>query len=213
MNILFLGAPGVGKGTCISKIKEIFNLVHISTGDIFRENIKNKTELGIKAKNFIDQGKLVPDSVTIDMTKNRLQKDDAKKGYILDGFPRTITQADALNEFTKINVVINMDVKEEEIIMRLSNRRLCKSCNSIFNLMTIKPKKENICDKCGGELYQRDDDKEDAIKQRLQVYENQTQPLINYYKEKGLLQVVDANTHDINSIINNIKEILDKINN
>jgi len=210
MNIIFLGAPGVGKGTYTSRVKDKYQIPHISTGDIFRENIKNSTELGKQAKNYIDKGQLVPDEITINMVKDRLSKNDIKNGYILDGFPRTIEQAEALSEFSKVDVVINFVAKDSVIIQRLSGRRICKKCQAIFHITNIKPKVDGVCDKCNGELYQRDDDKPKAIKHRLQVYEKQTTPLIDYYKEKGLLIQVDANSEDINMIVENLTKELDK---
>ena len=209
MNIIFLGAPGVGKGTYTSRIKEKYGLQHISTGDIFRENMKNNTLLGQEAKSYIDKGKLVPDEVTINMVKDRLSKEDIKDGYILDGFPRTIPQADALAEFSKVDLVINFEADESVIIQRLSGRRICRKCSAIFHTKNIPTKVENICDKCNGEVYQRDDDKPEAIKQRLITYQEQTAPLIDYYKEKGMLAVIEANSEDIDSIVKKTEEILD----
>jgi len=211
MNILFLGAPGVGKGTYTSRIKEKYGLVHISTGDIFRENIKGNTALGQEAKKFMDAGKLVPDETTINMVKDRLSKPDIKKGYILDGFPRTIPQAEALGKFTKVDVVVNFTAKEAVIIQRLSGRRICRKCQAIFHVKNIPTKVEGICDKCGGEVYQRDDDKPEAIKQRLKVYQDQTSPLIDYYKKKGMIKEIEANSEDIESIVKNIVKVLDDV--
>ena len=210
MNIIFLGAPGVGKGTYTGRVKEKYNIPHISTGDIFRENIKNETELGKEAKNYIDKGHLVPDEVTINMVKDRLSKDDLEKGYILDGFPRTIPQAEAMGNFAKIDIVVNFIAEETTIIQRLSGRRICKKCAEIFHVKNIPPKVEGVCDKCNGELYQRDDDKPEAIKKRLETYKEQTAPLIDFYKEKGLLETVEANSEDVDSIVKNVEKILDK---
>jgi len=192
MNIILLGPPGVGKGTVASKLKEKLSFPHISTGDMLRENTANKTELGVEAKNFMDKGILVPDEVVIDMMKERLQRDDCKKGFILDGFPRTINQADQIGEVVKIDKVVNLQLDDDNIVKRLSRRRLCKKCGAGYHLDYIKPKKENKCDKCDTELYQREDDKPEAIKKRLEVYREQTVPLINYYKEKGFLVGVDG---------------------
>jgi adenylate kinase len=211
MNIIFLGAPGVGKGTYTSRIKEKYGLVHISTGDLFRENMKNNTLLGQEAKKYIDKGQLVPDSVTINMVKERLAEGDVKKGFILDGFPRTIPQAKALERFSKMDAVINFVADESIIIQRLSGRRICRKCQAIYHIKNIRPKIEGVCDKCGGELYQRDDDKPEAIKERLKVYEKQTAPLVEYYKEKGLLMIVDANSEDIDSIVRNLIKKLDTV--
>ena len=194
MKIIALGSPGVGKGTYATEIVQKYGLLHISTGQIFRENIKGGTELGLKAKEYIDAGKLVPDQVTIDMVKDRLGKDDCKDGgFLLDGFPRTIPQAEALSEFCEMDLVINFKADPEVIIQRLSGRRVCKKCGWTCHVQNIPPKQEGICDACGGELYQRDDDKPEAIKQRLIVYEEQTAPLIGYYKEKGILKEITIN--------------------
>jgi len=211
MNILFLGAPGVGKGTYTSRIKEKYGLLHISTGDIFRENIKGNTSLGQEAKKFMDAGKLVPDETTINMVKDRLAKPDTKKGYILDGFPRTIPQAEALGKFTKVDLVVNFTAKEPVIIQRLSGRRICRKCQAIFHVKNIPTKVEGICDKCGGEVYQRDDDKPEAIKQRLKVYQEQTSPLIEYYKKKGMIKEIEANSEDIESIVKDVVKVLDEV--
>jgi adenylate kinase len=210
MNIIFLGAPGVGKGTYTGRVKEKYNIPHISTGDIFRENIKNETELGKEAKNYIDKGHLVPDEVTINMVKDRLSKDDLEKGYILDGFPRTIPQAEAMGNFAKIDIVVNFIAEETTIIQRLSGRRICKKCAEIFHVKNIPPKVEGVCDKCNGELYQRDDDKPEAIKKRLETYKEQTAPLIGFYKEKGILESIEADSEDVDSIVKNVEKILDK---
>ena len=193
MKLIALGSPGVGKGTYAKEITKKYNILHLSTGDMFRENMKNNTELGIKAKEFIDQGKLVPDEVTIGLVKERLAREDTKDGYYLDGFPRTIPQAEALSEFADIDRVINFKADHEVIIQRLSGRRICKKCGAIFHTINIIPKQEGICDSCGGELYHRDDDKPESIKKRLQVYEEETKPLINFYKEKGILKEVQVN--------------------
>ncbi|MCK4521845.1 MAG: adenylate kinase [Nanoarchaeota archaeon] len=209
MNIIFLGAPGVGKGTYTSRVKEKYSIPHISTGDIFRGNIKNNTLLGKEAKGYMDKGQLVPDEVTINMVKDRLSQDDVKDGYILDGFPRTIAQAEALKEFSKVDIAVNFAARDDVIIQRLSGRRICRKCGAIFHVKNIPPKTEGVCDKCGGEIYQRDDDKPEAIKKRLEVYKKQTSPLIDYYKEGGNLIVVDANSEDIDSIIKNLVERLD----
>ena len=193
MKIIALGSPGVGKGTYAKEITEKYGILHLSTGDMFRENMKNNTELGKQAKEFINQGKLVPDEVTIGMVKERLSREDTKEGYYLDGFPRTIPQAEALAEFTQIDQVINFKADHEVIIQRLSGRRICKQCGAIFHMTNLPPKQEGICDNCNGELYHRDDDQPESIKKRLQVYEEETKPLINFYKEKGILKEVQVN--------------------
>jgi adenylate kinase len=209
MKIVFLGSPGVGKGTYISLVKERYNLVHISTGDLFREAIKKGTDLGKKAREYIDKGQLVPDELTVQILKTRLLEKDCKKGFILDGFPRTIAQAEALEKINKIDLVLNFYASERVILHRLTGRRICKKCAAIFHLITKKPKKAGICDLCGGELYQRSDEFPDVIKQRLKTYFEKTRPLENYYKKKHLLKEIKAET-DINEP--DFKEkVLDKI--
>lgn len=194
MKLIFLGAPGAGKGTIAKMVMEKYNIPQISTGDIFRDNVKNETELGKKAKEYIDKGGLVPDEITVGMVKERLIKDDCKNGYILDGFPRTIPQAEALENIDKIDKVIDFQARDDVIIQRLSGRRTCRKCGAIFHVVNIPPKVEGVCDKCGGELVQRSDETEDVIKNRLEVYRKQTEPLIDYYKKKEMLAGVDANT-------------------
>jgi adenylate kinase len=195
MRLLILGAPGAGKGTQAAILCEKYDIPHISTGDIFRYNIKNQTDLGKLAKSFIDKGQLVPDDVTISIIEDRLAKDDCKKGFLLDGFPRNISQADALEDVlkrmgTKMDLVFNLDVDDEKIIKRTIARRTCKQCGEIYNLLYKAPANPKICDKCGGELYQRDDDTEETISNRLKVYHEQTEPLIEYYSKKGMLVTV-----------------------
>ena len=192
MKIIMLGAPGAGKGTQAKKIAEKYSIPHISTGDIFRANIKNGTELGKKAKTYMDQGLLVPDELVVDLVVDRVQQDDCTNGYVLDGFPRTIAQAEALSGIDDIDYVINFVLDEEEIVKRLSGRRLCKSTGRIYHIVTNPPKKEGIDDETGEPLIQRDDDKPEAIRHRLEVYKASTEPLIGYYKEKGLLVDIDA---------------------
>lgn len=187
MNIVLLGPPGIGKGTAASKLSKKLEIPHISTGDMLRENVAQKTNLGVGAKSYMDKGILVPDNSAIDMIKNRIKKDDCKKGFILDGFPRTINQAQEIGREIKIDKVINIQASDDIIIGRLSRRRVCKKCSSIYHLDYIKPKNGNVCDKCGSELYQRKDDTPKAITERLKVYENETEPLIRYYKKKGII--------------------------
>lgn len=192
MNLIFLGPPGAGKGTLAARAVEILGIPQISTGAIFRAAIAAKTPLGLKVKAIIDEGKLVDDETTVALVRERLSQDDTKKGYILDGFPRTIAQAEALATFSKIDKVINFDIPDAAVIERLSGRRVCKNCGANYHVLFQKPKKEGICDSCGGELYIRDDDRSEAIQKRLEVYRAQTAPLIEYYRQKGLLVDVDA---------------------
>lgn len=192
MNFIFLGPPGAGKGTLAKEVAAAYGIPHISTGDIFRENIKNGTELGKKAKAIIDAGGLVSDEITIDLVKDRLSKDDTKNGYILDGFPRTIPQAQALSSFAKIDAAVNFDIEDSAVVERLGGRVCCRECAQMFHTKFNPPKSEGKCDKCGGELYTRDDDKAESIKRRLEVYRQSTAPLIDFYKDKGILADVDA---------------------
>jgi len=193
MKIIFLGPPGAGKGTLSKMIQNKYNLSQISTGDIFREAISNKSSLGKKIKEIVDKGSLVPDDLTINLIKERLSKNDTKKGYILDGFPRTIPQAEQLSQFENIDLVINLDISDENIIIeRLSGRRTCRLCNAIYHIKNNPPTISGKCNKCGGDLYIRDDDQIPSIKRRLKEYKNKTQPLIDYYNRKGLLKDFDA---------------------
>jgi len=191
MNIVLLGPPGIGKGTVAGKLSKKLEIPHIATGDMLRENVAQKTELGLKAKSYMDKGLLVPDNVVIEMIKERLQKDDCKNGFILDGFPRTINQAEEIKDI-KIDKVVNIQASDDVIVERLSRRRVCGQCGFIYHLDFIKPNREGFCDKCSGTLSQREDDKPEAIKERLKVYTEKTEPLINYYKEKGLIVDVDG---------------------
>ncbi len=192
MKLVFLGPPGAGKGTIAVKAKDVYSIPHISTGDLFRENIRKETELGKKVKAILAAGDLVPDEVTIAMVDNRLKEDDASAGFILDGFPRTIAQADALMEMTALDRVVNFVLDKEEIVKRLSGRRVCKSTGRTYHIIYNPPKVEGIDDETGEPLIQRDDDKEEAIRNRLEVYEASTAPLIDYYRQKGLLVDIDA---------------------
>lgn len=197
MKIIMLGAPGAGKGTQAQMIADQYHIPHISTGDIFRANIKNNTELGMEAKKYMDQGKLVPDELTVRILLDRVAQADCADGYVLDGFPRTIPQAEVLDqELSKINdkidYAVDVDVPDENIIKRMSGRRACLNCGATYHIEYIPPKKEGVCDKCGQNLVLRDDDKEETVKNRLQVYHEQTQPLIEYYTKKDILKTVDG---------------------
>ena len=197
MKIIMLGAPGAGKGTQAKMIADKYGVPHISTGDIFRANIKNGTELGMEAKKYMDQGLLVPDELTVRILLDRVAQDDCKNGYVLDGFPRTIPQAEVLDsELTKLgdhlDYAINVDVPDENIVKRMSGRRACLTCGATYHIEHVPPKKEGICDVCGSELVLRDDDKPETVKNRLNVYHEQTQPLIDFYTEKGVLKTVDG---------------------
>ena len=191
MNIILLGAPGAGKGTQATKISDVYKLPHISTGDIFRENIKNQTPIGLEAKSYIDKGQLVPDEVTCRIVEGRLQKSDCENGYMLDGFPRTIAQAEALEKITKIDLVINIDVDFSLLMERLCGRRVCKECGESYHVTKLNG--ETKCSRCGSELYQRKDDNPETVQSRLDVYNAQTAPLIEYYTKKGLLFNVVGN--------------------
>lgn len=197
MKIIMLGAPGAGKGTHAKKITEKYGIPAISTGDIFRENIKNGTELGKKAKEYMDAGNLVPDELVCDLVVDRLKQDDCKNGYILDGFPRTIPQAEALTaalakDDDAIDYALEIFIEDQAIIDRMSGRRVCKSCGATYHVVNIPPKTEGVCDECDGELIVRDDDAPETVKKRLDVYHEQTAPLIDYYKKQGILKVIDG---------------------
>ncbi len=199
LRTILLGPPGAGKGTQAVKIVEKYGIPHISTGDIFRENIKNGTELGKKAQEYMNAGKLVPDDLVIEIATDRLTKDDCKEGFLLDGFPRTVYQAEKLDEFLaarggKVDVVLDIAVGKEELITRLTGRRVCKACGASFHVVNIPPKKEGVCDFCGGELIQRADDNLETVTNRIDVYENQTMPLIEYYEKAGNIAHIDGTT-------------------
>lgn len=185
MNIILLGAPGAGKGTQATRISDRYGMPHISTGDIFRENIKNATPIGLLAKSYTDKGQLVPDEVTCEIVKGRLEKEDCKNGYLLDGFPRTIAQAEALDGFAKIDAVVNINIDFSLLMARLCGRRVCKDCGESYHVSTLNG--ETKCSRCGGELYQRKDDNPDTVQKRLDVYSEQTAPLIDYYTKKGII--------------------------
>ena len=208
-NFVFLGPPGAGKGSLAVKVAEDYKIPHISTGDIFRANIKAQTPLGVKVKAIIDSGSLVSDELTFELVKDRLAQDDCKNGYILDGFPRTIPQAEMLEKLVNDVKVVNFEIKDEIVIRRLSTRRVCKACGANFNVLTLPPKVEGVCDKCGGELYQRDDDKQESILHRMDVYREQTEPLINFYKEKGKITDLDASI-ETDILLGEFKKIFSK---
>ena len=204
MKIIFLGAPGSGKGTHATRVKTELGVPHISTGDIFRENIKGGTPLGVLAKSYIDKGALVPDDVVIKIVEDRLSREDCKNGFILDGFPRTIYQAEALKKIASIDVVINLVVDDEAIVKRVAGRRMCR-CGETYNVAFLNG--ATTCAKCGGELYQREDDKEETVRSRLEVYHKETAPLIDYYRKEGLLKDVDG-SQGIEAVYNDIMKVL-----
>ena len=205
-NFIFLGPPGAGKGSLAVKVAEDYKIPHIPTGDIFRANIKAQTPLGVKVKAIIDSGALVSDELTFELVKDRIAQDDCKNGYILDGFPRTIPQAEMLESLVSDIKVVNFEIQDEIVIRRLSTRRTCKACGANFNVLTLPPKVEGVCDKCNGELYQRDDDKQESIMNRMDVYREQTEPLINFYKEKGKITDLDASI-ETDILLGKFKEI------
>lgn len=212
MKIIMLGAPGAGKGTQAKQIAGKYSIPHISTGDIFRANIKNGTELGKKAKEYMDQGLLVPDELTCDLVVDRIGQDDCSNGFVLDGFPRTIPQAEALTDALnklgeKMDYAIDVDVPDENIVKRMSGRRACLDCGATYHVVSIPPKKEGVCDACGSKLVLRDDDKPETVQKRLDVYHEQTQPLIDYYKKAGILKSVDG-TQPMEDVFTEIVKIL-----
>ena len=212
MKIIMLGAPGAGKGTQAKQIADKYSIPHISTGDIFRANIKNGTELGKKAKQYMDQGALVPDELTCDLVMDRIQQDDCKNGFVLDGFPRTIPQAEALDAALekineKMDYAFDVDVPDENIVKRMRGRRACLNCGATYHLISIPPKVEGICDRCGSEIVLREDDKPETVQKRLKVYHEQTQPLIDYYKNQGILKSVDG-TQPMDEVFKAIVTIL-----
>lgn len=214
VNLVLLGAPGAGKGTQAKMLSERYSIPHISTGDILRENLKSGTDLGLKAREYMDRGELVPDSVLIDIIKDRLSRKDVDKGFLLDGYPRTIPQADALEDILvqldkKLDAVIDIVVPDQELVERLAGRRMCR-CGASYHLKFNPPKVSGKCEFCGGDLYHRDDDTETAVKTRLAAYYGQTHPLIDYYSDEELLQTVDG-TGSINDIFKEITALLDRI--
>ena len=212
MKIIMLGAPGAGKGTQAKIISDKYHIPHVSTGDIFRANIKEGTDLGKEAKSYMDQGLLVPDELTVKILLDRVEKEDCVNGFVLDGFPRTIPQAEVLEEALakkneKLDYAINVDVPDEKIIKRMSGRRACINCGATFHVENIPPKKEGICDRCGKDLVLRDDDKEETVRKRLDVYHEQTKPLIDFYRDKGILNTIDG-TAEMKDVFAAIEKIL-----
>jgi adenylate kinase len=211
MKLVLMGAPGAGKGTQAERIVEKYGIPHISTGDMFRAAIKGGTELGLKAKSYMDAGNLVPDEVTIGIVQDRLSKDDCVKGFLLDGFPRTVTQAEALetilDELNRpLDFAVNIDVPKDNLMERLTGRRICKSCGATYHLFFNPPKQEGTCDKCGGELYQRPDDNEETVGRRLEVYMQQTKPLLDFYEEKGYLKNIDGD-QEIDKVFSDLQDL------
>lgn len=215
MNIILMGLPGAGKGTQASEIVKKFPIPHISTGDMFRKAIKDETDLGKEAKSYMDRGELVPDEVTVGIVKERISEDDAKKGFLLDGFPRTIDQAEALNSIMaeldrNIDAVINIEVPEEELMNRLTGRRICENCDTTYHLVFNPPKVEGICDLDGGKLYQREDDNPETVSNRLKVNVKQSKPILEYYDNKGVLKNIDG-SKDIEEVTTDVIDILDQL--
>ncbi|EGQ3873816.1 adenylate kinase [Staphylococcus pseudintermedius] len=215
MNIILMGLPGAGKGTQASEIIKKYPIPHISTGDMFRKAIKDETELGKEAKSYMDRGELVPDEVTVGIVKERISEDDAKKGFLLDGFPRTIEQAEALNSILEelgrtIDAVVNIEVPEEELMNRLTGRRICETCSTTYHLVFNPPKVEGICDIDGGKLYQREDDNPETVANRLEVNVKQSKPILEFYNQKGLLKNIDGSKH-IDEVTSDVIEILESL--
>ena len=215
MNIILMGLPGAGKGTQASEIVKKFPIPHISTGDMFRKAIKDETDLGKEAKSYMDRGELVPDEVTVSIVKERISEDDAKKGFLLDGFPRTIDQAESLNQIMseldrEIDAVINIEVPEEELMNRLTGRRICEKCGTTYHLVFNPPKVDGICDIDGGKLYQREDDNPETVSNRLSVNVKQSKPILEYYNNKGVLKNIDG-SKDIDEVTNDVIDILDHL--
>lgn len=207
-----LGPPGAGKGTQAVKISEKYNIPHISTGDILRENVKKSTSLGKKAKEYMDKGELVPDELVVELVKDRLNAEDCKNGFLLDGFPRTVYQAEELDKYLKsagkaVDRVIDLDGDEEQLLQRMIDRRVCRECGATYNVKNLPPRKEGVCDVCGGEVYQRADDTEETVRNRFEVYKNQTKPLIDYYEKAGNIVHIDGTT-GLSEVFNSIVSCL-----
>jgi len=215
MNLIFLGPPGAGKGTIAKQITAAHGILQISTGDLFRANIKEQTAIGLEAKAYMDRGELVPDRVVIDMLKARIAQDDCRNGFILDGFPRTIPQAEALENDPNVQIdkVVNFEVPDAVVVQRLSGRRICQKCGAIYHVTNIPPKVTGVCDKCGAELMQRDDDREAAIRTRLVVYKQQTEPLIGFYRQRGLIADIAADQPEIRHIVAAVEDVLETLAN
>lgn len=212
INMLIMGPAGAGKGTMSEKIEELYHITHISTGDMFREELRNNTELGQKARGYMEAGKLVPDEVTIAMVNSRLERGDCGNGYLLDGFPRSLAQATAYDQTVEgtsmtVNIVINLAIEDELLISRIENRRVCRDCGAVYNLISQPSMVEGVCDKCGGELYQRADDNRERLLVRMQEYRNETEPVLDYYREKGLVVDVDA-SQSIEEVWQDIQDVL-----
>jgi len=210
MRLIFLGAPGAGKGTIASVIGKELGLPQVSTGDLFRDAVKKGTELGLRVKGIMEKGELVPDELTVALVRERLGQQDTAKGYILDGFPRTIPQAEALASFQRIDAAVNFLCGDEVVVRRLSGRRICRSCGAIYHVQNMPPRKEGVCDRCGGELYIRDDDRIDSIHNRLRVYREQTEPLIGYYRGRGLLHDIDSE-QNVEKSLAQLRKLLKKL--
>ena len=210
MRLIFLGAPGAGKGTIASVIGKELGLPQVSTGDLFRDAVKKGTELGLRVKGIMEKGELVPDELTVALVRERLGQQDTAKGYILDGFPRTIPQAEALASFQRIDAAVNFLCGDEVVVRRLSGRRICRSCGAIYHVENMPPRKEGVCDRCGGELYIRDDDRIDSIHNRLRVYREQTEPLIGYYRGRGLLHDIDSE-QNVEKSLDQLRKLLKKL--
>ena len=210
MRLIFLGAPGAGKGTVAAAVSKELGVPQVSTGDLFRAAVKNRTELGRRVESIMQRGELVPDELTVALVRERFQAPDTAAGFILDGFPRTIPQADALDSFQGIDAVVNFQVSDEVVVRRLSGRRVCRNCGAIYHVENMPPRKEGVCDRCGGELYIRDDDRIESIRNRLRVYGEQTAPLIDYYRRRGLLHDIDS-AQSVEDTLRQLRPLLAKL--